>query len=103
MIVCPAPGCKKTALAQNLHLCKGRKFPVVPPCLPRLGAAALREANTPLPGNGGCRQRILGTLPFPRALSEPFVCSAFRPVPSIGGSLWVRLQFYFRFIGLKYL
>ena len=63
-------------------------------------AAALREANTSLPCNGGCRQRILRQLPFPRALCEPFVCSAFRPVPSIGGSLWVRLQFYFRFIGL---
>jgi len=42
-------------------------------------------------------------MPFPRALCEPFVCAAFRPFPSNGGSLWVRLQFYFRFIGLKHL
>lgn len=39
-------------------------------------------------------------MPFPRALGEPFVCAAYRPFPSFGGSLWVRLQFYFRLIGL---
>ena len=76
---------------------------VVPPCLLCIkNTATLRRANTPLPCNGGFRQRILG-LAFPRALSEPLYRSASRPVPSIGGSLCVRLWFYFRFIGLKYL
>lgn len=55
-----------------------------------------------LPDNGGCRQA--DTAPpkqgFPAALGDPFVRAAFRPVPSFGGSLWVRLQFYFRLIGL---
>ena len=64
--------------------------------------AALRRTNIPLPCNGGFRQRILSPA-FPRALGEPFIHSAYHPVPSIGGSLCVRLWFYFRFIGLKYL
>ena len=64
--------------------------------------AALRRTNIPLPCNGGFRQRILSPA-FPRALGEPFIHSAYHPVPSIGGSLCVRLWFYFRFIGLKHL
>ena len=65
------------------------------------GAAPLRRTIIPLPCNGGFRHRILSPAAFPRALCEPFVCPASGPTPSNGGSLCVRLQFYFRFIGLK--
>lgn len=96
---------KKTALTQR-YLCARADTDrsVVPPCLPRrYSAATLQGTDIPLPGNGGCRQRILWPQPFPRALSEPLCCTALRPVPSLGGSLWLRLQFYFRFTGLKHL
>ena len=63
-----------------------------------------REPTFPCPVTGAARQRILKALAFfPRALREPLCCPALRPIPSNRGSLWLRCQLYFRFIGLKHL
>ena len=100
--VVPVPGTKKLPLHRNIFCARAGSFILWCHLACRGNTAAtLRRANTPLPGNGGSRQRIRkARRPFPRALSEPFVCPALRPVPSLGGSLWVRRQFYFRFNGL---
>lgn len=99
-VILSVPGIKKLPLHRPVACARAGTNSCGATLLAVLCTAALREANTSLPCNGGCRQRILRLLPFPRALCEPLFCSALRPVPSIGGSLWVRLQFYFRFIGL---
>ena len=41
--------------------------------------------------------------PFPHALREPLCLPALYPLPSVGDSLWLRCELYFRFIGLKHL
>ena len=59
------------------------------------------EGPIPLPpGNGG--KSSDDTQPpkaFPAALGGPLCRAASRPIPSIRSSLWMRAQFYFRFIG----
>lgn len=63
-----------------------------------------REPTFPCSVTGAARQRILKAYRlFPRALCEPLCCPALHPIPSNRGSLWLRCQLYFRFIGLKYL
>jgi hypothetical protein len=47
------------------------------------------------------RQKILWLSPFPPALGGPFAAPLFALLSAMQNSLWMRLQFYFRFFGLN--
>ena len=95
----------KTAPAQNLSCARADKTNLWChlACRCYVSRPLCREPTFPCSVTGAARQRILWITPFPRALREPLCCPALRPIPSNRGSLWLRCQLYFRFIGLKHL
>ena len=55
-----------------------------------------------LPVNAGNASEDTLAAPFPPALSGPFAAPLFAPLSAMRNSLWMRLQFYFRFSGFPY-
>ena len=70
----------------------------VPPCLPKNGHSRLCQ-HTACPVTGATRQKILRRSPVPSALGGPFAAPLFTPFSATWGSLWMRLQRYFRLNG----
>ena len=62
-----------------------------------------RCQHTGCPITQATRQKILRRKPFPSALGGPFAAPLFAPLSALRNSLWMRLQLYFRFKGLKLL
>ena len=71
----------------------------VPPCLPYETATSARCQYTVCPITLALRQKILRLTPVPSALGGPFAAPLFAPLSAMRNSLWMRLQFYFRFVG----
>ena len=53
-----------------------------------------------LPHNAGNASKDTQAQPFPSALGGPFAAPLFALLSAMQNSLWMRLQFYFRFFGL---
>ena len=65
-------------------------------------ATSVRCQHTGCPLTLAMRQKILRYSPFPPALGGPFAAPLFAPLSAMRNSLWMRLQLYFRFLGLPY-